>query len=328
MHDVLCYHLTRFVPDKVQRILPLLGLHEIRFRNRLEATPEEAFAVVLIRLSYPMRYWSMMDRFGHSRTWLSIIYNDTIIHLYCRFRKTLEWDEKPLTFDKLSKFSLAIHRLGGGHCFWGFIDGTLNATCRPVVDQRQFYSGHKRKHGYKFQSIVTPDGLVSSLMGPFFGRRGDWKMVELSGLEARLRAVNAGRPPAMALYLYGDPAYSTIYGIMGPYRNYPNRPRTPAHDQFNKAMSRLRIEVEHGFAIHQNLWTWNGFHLGLKLRQGAAVGYAVSVLLANVWTCLRGNQTSMRFSCMPPAVEEYLALPEEEIDSDSSAGEKLMDDGE
>lgn len=138
MHDVLCYHLTCFIPDEVQRILPLLGLHEIHFRNRLEAIPEEAFAVVLIRLSYPMRYWSMMDRFGHSRTWLSIIYNDTIIHLYHRFRKTLEWDEKRLTFDKLSEFSLAIHRLGGGHCFWGFIDGTLNATCRPVVDQRQF----------------------------------------------------------------------------------------------------------------------------------------------------------------------------------------------
>lgn len=90
MHDVLCYHFTRFMPDEVQRILPLLGLHEIRFRNRLEATPEEAFAVVLIRLSYPMRYWSMMDRFGHSRTWLSIIYNDTIIYLYRRFRKKLE----------------------------------------------------------------------------------------------------------------------------------------------------------------------------------------------------------------------------------------------
>ena len=114
----------------------------------------------------------MMDRFGHSQTWMSIIYNDTIIYLYCRFRKTLEWDEKRLTFDKLLEFSLAIHRLGGGHCFWGFIDGTLNATCRPVVDQCQFYSGHKRKHGYKFQSIVTLDGLMSSLMGPFLGSEG------------------------------------------------------------------------------------------------------------------------------------------------------------
>lgn len=34
-----------------------------------------------------------------------------------------------------------------------------------------------------------------------------------------------------------------------------------------------------------------------------------SVLLANIWTCMRGNQTSARFGCMPCAVEEYLALP-------------------
>lgn len=263
----------------------------------------------------------MMDRFGHSRMWLSIIFNDTIIHLYRRFKKTLEWDKKRLTFAKLSEFSLAIYRLGGGHCFWGFIDGTLNATCRPVVDQRQFYSGHKRKHGYKFQSIVTLDVLVSSLIGPFIGRRDDWKMVELSGLEAKLRAVNTGRQPALALYLYGDPTYSTIYGIMGPYKNYPNQPRTAAHERFNKAMSRLRIEVEHGFAIHQNLWIWNGFHLGLKLWQGAAICYVVSVLLANAWTCMRENQTSICFQCMPPAVDEYLSLPGEhgELESDSSS---------
>ena len=55
-------------------------------------------------------------------------------------------------------------------------------------------------------------------------------MVELLSLEARLRAINAGRPSAIALYLYGDPAYFTIYGIMGPYQNYPNWPRTPAND--------------------------------------------------------------------------------------------------
>lgn len=68
---------------------------------------------------------------------------------------------------------MAIHALGGGHCFWGFIDGTLNAIYRPVVDQQQFYLGYKRKHGYKYQLIVTPNGLVSSLMGPFIGCRGD-----------------------------------------------------------------------------------------------------------------------------------------------------------
>lgn len=40
-------------------------------------------------------------------------------------------------------------------------------------------------------------------MGPFIGRYGDWKMVELSGLQTKLRAVNQGRRPGRALYLYG-----------------------------------------------------------------------------------------------------------------------------
>ena len=93
MNDILCYHLTRFLVAEIQRLLPLLGLHNIRFRNRYEATPEEAFAVVLIRLSYPCRYWSMMNRFGHSRSWLSVVFNDTIIHIYKKFKKILEWDE-------------------------------------------------------------------------------------------------------------------------------------------------------------------------------------------------------------------------------------------
>lgn len=37
----------------------------------------------------------------------------------------------------------------------------------------------------------------------------------------------------------------------------------------------------------------------------------------------KGDQTSMCFECMLPTVEEYLALPEEEIDS-SSSGEEMM----
>ena len=176
--------------------------------------------------------------------------------------------------------------MGEGSCFWGVIDGTLKATCRQMVDQEEFYLGHKREYGFKYQSIVTPDGLVSSLMRPFIGRRGDWKMVEYSDLEDKLREVNGGRRSAHTLYLYGDLVYSTVYGIMGPYKNYPGKPHTATQNQFNKIMSRLRIEVEHGFAIHQNLWAWNGFHLGLKLRQGAAVCYAVSVLFANIWTCI------------------------------------------
>ena len=57
----------------------------------------------------------------------------------------------------------------------------------------------------------------------------------------------------MALYLYSDSAYSIIYNIIGPYKNYSNQLRTPAHNRFNKAMTKLCIEVKHSFALYQNL---------------------------------------------------------------------------
>lgn len=63
-------------------------------------------------------------------------------------------------------------------------------------------------------------------------------------------------------------------------------------------------------------WTRNGFHLDLKLQQRAAICYATAVLLANAWTCLGGNQTSLRFGCMPPAVKDYLLLGDEEDEED------------
>ena len=175
-----------------------------------------------------------------------------------------------------------------------------------MLDQQEFYSRNKRKHGYKYQSVVTPDGLVSSLMGSFISRRSDWKIVKQSGLAEKLQTVNGGRWAAHALYLHRDTTYSTIYGIIGPYKNFLSRPRNSAQDLFNKIMSRLQIEIEHGFAIHPNLWTWNRFHLGLKLSQREVVCYPVSDFLANVWTCIVGNQTSVRFAFAQPALEDYL----------------------
>lgn len=42
---------------------------------------------------------------------------------------------KKLTFEKLSEFAILIYKLDSGHCFWGFIYGTLNATCLSIMYQ-------------------------------------------------------------------------------------------------------------------------------------------------------------------------------------------------
>ena len=44
---------------------------------------------------------------------------------------------------------------------WGFIDGTIRRTCRQSFFQRLAFSGHKRFHGIKFQSVVVPEGLIA-----------------------------------------------------------------------------------------------------------------------------------------------------------------------
>lgn len=61
----------------------------------------------------------------------------------------------------------------------------------------------------------------------------------LSDLEIKIRAVNNNRRLAYTLYLYKDPAYYTVYEIIDPYKNYADKPRIEAHEQFNKAMSRV-----------------------------------------------------------------------------------------
>lgn len=193
INGVLCNHLIWFILPKNFYLLPLQGLKDIPFQNCYEVISEEVFAVVLIRLSYPIQYGSMIYRFGHSQIWLSVVFNNTIFRIYRRFKQILEWDDRRPIFAKLFEFSFAIHAKGEEHCFGGFIDGNLNATCRLILYQQQFYSGHKQKHGYKYQLILTWYGLVASLMGLFYGRRGDWKIVELSSLQTKICAVNQGR---------------------------------------------------------------------------------------------------------------------------------------
>lgn len=93
-------------------------------------------------------------------------------------------------FKKLSIYPMAIYYFGGRLCFGIFINNTLNAMYYLFVDQEQYYFGHKQKHRYKYLTIIILDRLISSFIGLFISRQGDWKMVEYLSLMEKLRAVN------------------------------------------------------------------------------------------------------------------------------------------
>ena len=66
--------------------------------------------------------------------------------------------------------------------------------CRPTRHQMVCYNGHKRLHALKFQSVVTPNGLIANLYDPVEGRRHDCSLLRESGLMEQLGTEQTGRP--------------------------------------------------------------------------------------------------------------------------------------
>lgn len=81
---------------------------------------------------------------------------------------SLQWNHQLLSQANLERFAEVVHRKGSplDNCF-GFVDGTVRPVCRPgTLNQRLLYNGHKRVHGIKFQSVVTPNGMIANMYGP------------------------------------------------------------------------------------------------------------------------------------------------------------------
>ena len=182
-----------------------------------------------------------------------MVSNDLSAYLSQRFEQMLRWDSHRLTVEKLKWYASHIEQQGGGDIVWGYVDGTLQQICRPTLHQRMYYSGHKHRHGFKFQAVITPDGLFSSLFGPVVGSRGDWYLFQQSGIEMDIKKLfdDANIPEEERLYIYGDPAYTGSSAIMKAYKRSQKDQLTAARKKFNKKMSRKQMSVKHRFEFVQ-----------------------------------------------------------------------------
>jgi len=183
---------------------------------------------------------------------------------------------------------------------WGFVDGTMRAFCQPGEDQASFYSAYKKMHAFKFQSIVTPDGLLSLLAGPFPGLVGDWVVWRSSGIVEILQDLftENGVSEEERLYVYGDSAYAPAFGVMGPFVEQVNKPLTREQEVANVVMSGQRIVVEWGFGYLAKYWALNSFKSSLRLGLSPIAGYyMVATLLTNILLCVTGgNQVSEKYN--------------------------------
>ena len=141
------------------------------------------------------------------------------------------------------------------------------------------------------------------MFGPLEGRRHDAFMLSVSGLPNKLRPMN--QPNGDPYVLYGDPAYGLSRNILSLFRGVHLR---PAENEFNKAMSSVRVSVEWAFGKILQYFAYLDFKKNQKvLLQPIGKFYLVGTILSNCHTCLYGSQTSTFFGVLPPSLETYLS---------------------
>ena len=226
------------------------------------------------------------------------------------------------------------------HGCWGFLDGTLVGIARPEFQQRACFSGHKRHHGLKYLSLMSPAGVSAFIWGVLPGSRHDAACFADSNLLHDLAWLHAQHPGPRALTTYGDAAFPHSVHVQKGYQgalarvicgcasaggsSYAWAPApactasrlrplvvgawvSPAGRAYNQAMSSQRICVEWGFGRVGALWKFVGSKnkMQMYLMPVASI-YYLAWLLADCHCCMYGNQVTSYFGVRAPTVEAYL----------------------
>ena len=276
----------------------------LRVKNDYRCHFETALLIMLYRFLRPSRFRPEMEAFfGMRRAHLSaslFTITEAFENLASKYL-----NNPSIFLNRIPYYAQRIeHKVELVDRVWGFIDGTLRKTCRPTYYQKHAYSGHKRCHGLKFQSVTTPDGLIACLWGPMNGNRHDSHMLRESNLLAQLRDMMTDIEPVYSLY--GDPAYPQSMYIFGGYNN--PAAGSPEAD-WNTRMSKVREAVEWGFKEIVNRWRFLDFRASMKLFElPVARYYTIGAFLCNIRSIFYENTTSAFFECDTLSLEEYLRL--------------------
>ena len=117
------------------------------------------------------------------------------------------------------------------------LDATEQAIERPKHDQKPYYSGKKKHHTLKIEIRITETGKIIFVSGSCPGATHDYALYKTQPpLDARSRC-------------YADSGYQGIQELHPnaeiPYKKSKNKPLTEEEKEYNTALARIRVPVEH-----------------------------------------------------------------------------------
>ena len=187
-----------------------------------------------------------------------------------------------------------------------FIDNTMIAMCRPgggpvtggeqapriTKDlQQAFWTGWKKLHGLKWQTVLLANGMDFEVWGPASVRRNDNFTLHRSQIEAKLEQLQIDLP--LKYKIFGDSAYTVTNWLVS---------------GAGKGMAAVREAIEWSYKDLKTIWKYCDYRHILKLRN-QPVGKIVFVcmLLRNAHVTMNGNQAGEYFICHPPTFEHWVS---------------------
>ncbi|GAU91445.1 hypothetical protein RvY_03695 [Ramazzottius varieornatus] len=210
--------------------------------------------------------------FRRSHSSLNRLFYATLL-IIDRSSKVLKtWDHSWLTEDDFEMCAESIAVKGGPRVIpdvFAFIDGTARPICRLIFYQRQMFSGHKRIHCTKWQSVVLPTGLILNLYGGQRGSMHDSRLLNESKILGELNDKQAGF--VRRYVLYGDSGYAKKNGILHKPYSRIEICHSKAKKYQNTLMSKLRQSVEWWFKKVVAKFTLVDFRKQMKLDQASTL---------------------------------------------------------
>jgi len=258
----------RFKPADLSRVAGLLDVQAGSSRRHHKASAVEGLCVVLHRMSSPARWRDLEPMFVRSSSSQCELFYETIKQLGIRWSSLLCAWRGDLMVERAAMYAQHVIEKGGGlDNSVGFIDGTGLFVALPGgALQRSVYSGHKRTHMLKFQTVATPDGLIFHLFGPEEGRRHDVTMYREAGMEKSLQGgLSIG---GVQYCIYRDAAY-----LIRPWMQvaFPTRLEGEAdaeEEAQNTDMARVCLSVEWRYKEVKQSFKSLDFRRKLKVREG------------------------------------------------------------
>jgi hypothetical protein len=287
---------------------------------------EEIILFSLVRLAYPLRWGDVQDTFPGRERW-ELGYGfywflDYMIQnwAYLVLNNRAYWKPYlPVAAEKVRQKLATLPNIdnriflrradgseGGGCRIALFLDNTLNATCRPgggpmsggelaprydVEEQRAFWTGWKKIHGFKWQTVDMPNGMNFEIAGPFSVRRNDNFTKDRSKIEDKLEQLQEG--DELKYIMHGDSAYGiSDFLISGGGRG----------------MAAVREIIEWDYGDLKGLWKCMDYKTVLKMK-GQPVGkiVLVALILRNAHSAMNGSQTSQYFRMSAPPFEDWVS---------------------